>query len=161
MFRFTIVAYLILTTVIRPALCCCTARQVLADSTCCSTKVASEPVASPHAHKPHKNCRGHAKVQSQPASQKVVDKEQQPKPCDHKDSSCPCGKSFASITMMTSAGYQHGNIELQGKLWAEDCLHILDLPAASVIQKTSLLAQIWHSDLYGVGILRAYQIMRC
>ena len=163
MIRIALIVYLSLTAVFRPALCCCMAKQ-LAGSSCCSTKVALEPAASSHAHKSHKNCRGHGhdhgKSHSDGDSQ-VAEKEQQPKPCDHDDSNCRCGKSFASMAMMVKVSYQHSGTDVQDKLWLEHILSVLDLPATSVIQQTSFLAHIWDSDRYGIGILRAYQIMRC
>lgn len=162
MIRIALIVYLSLTAVFRPALCCCMAKQI-AGSSCCSTKVALEPAAPSHAHKSHKNCsgHGHGKSHSDDDSQQVAEKEHQPKPCNHEDSNCRCGKGFASMAMMVKASYQHSGLDVKDKLWSEHVLSVLDLPATSVVEQTSFLAHIWNSDPYGIGILRAYQIMRC
>lgn len=160
MIRFALIVYLSLTTVLRPALCCCMAKELLSGSTCCSTKVALEPVAASHAHKPHKNCRGHAKPSRESASQKSAKTEQKQNPCEQDRSTCPCGKSFASMAISASDGFQHGSVEVQSKTWTEQSLSHTVLPASDV-QQTSLLAQGRHSDRYGREMLRAYQIMRC
>lgn len=159
MFRFALTAYLILTTVLRPSLCCCLTEQLLPGTACCHDAVASQP-AAPTDHKPHKNCRGHAKPQKQSSRETLNHSEKQRSPCENDGSTCPCGKRFASMAVAASAGFQHCSIEGQNQAWTEHFLTLSVLPVSDA-QNTSLLAHSRHSDRYGREMLRAYEIMRC
>jgi hypothetical protein len=160
MIRFALIAYLSLTTVFRPALCCCLAKQVLSDSACCSTKVALKPATEPHQHKPHKNCRGHAKSPEQSLAEKHTQPERKPTPCDPDGENCPCGKQFVSMAFTAATGLQPSSFEVQDSTCAVQSVILADIQSSDT-QQTSFLAHGRRSDRYGRELLRAYQIMRC
>jgi len=160
MFRFALIAYLSLTTVFRPALCCCTAEQFLPGSTCCNVTGSPQTVAPPASHKSHKNCHGHAQTLAQSSTEKHTQSDQKPTPCDQDGKNCPCGKRFASMAIATAGGFQSSTIGVQDQTWTAQVLILGDLPSIDTLQ-VSYLAHGWHSDRYGREMLRAYQIMRC
>lgn len=160
MIRFALIAYLSLTTVFRPALCCCLAKQVLSDSTCCHTTVDSTSATEQHRHKPHKHCHGHAKFPKPSLAERHTPPERMPTPCDPDGEKCPCGKQFVSMAFTAAAGLQTSSFDVQDSTWAAP-LVILSAVSPSDTSQTSLLAQGRRSDRFGREMLRAYQIMRC
>jgi hypothetical protein len=160
MFRFALIAYLSFTTVLRPALCCCTVEQFLPGSECCSGTGSSQADAEHASHKTHKNCHGHAKPQKQTIAEKHTQSDGQSTPCDQDGKNCPCGKRFASMAIKASASFQTTHDEAQVQAWPAHFLILAETPSIDT-QHVSLLAQSRQSDRYGREMLRAYQIMRC
>ena len=160
MLRFALIAYLSLATVLRPALCCCTAEQFLPGSTCCNVTGSPQADAPAASHKSHKNCHGHAQTPAQSSTDKHTQSDRKPAPCDQDGKNCPCGKRFASMAISAVSGFQSITSGVSDQSWTAQVLILDELPSIDTLQ-VSFLAHEWHSDRYGREMLRAYQIMRC
>ncbi len=156
MFRFALIAYLSLTTVFRPALCCCATVQILPGSKCCSVATTGRPLE----HKSHKNLPWACQVLKPVLDGKHPQPDQKPTPCDPDGKSCPCGKQFAKMAFTASAGIQLSYVDVDQSACAAHLLSVVDIQSVDT-QQVSFLAHSWHSDRYGREMLRAYQIMRC
>lgn len=161
MFRFALIAYLSFTTVFRPVLCCCLAKELFSSTTCCKNTEPRTPVAASPKHKAHKGCRGHAKSDPRASEPHHHPRSEQPtNPCDQEDQKCPCGKSYSSMACMVSPNIQASQSESQGHYLAQ----AFDFPASVQLHNGHYPLFIEHrreSGLYGREMLRAYQIMRC
>lgn len=165
MFRVALIAYLSLTSVLGPLLCCCNAQQLLSatdgSKKCCgksaalhSESHAAEHVAHAHSHGHVHHSHSHSPVDNTP------EPEQAPLNDDHDGQDCPCGKHHASlVAAAVTGGVQMNAGELQTQTWFV-LVALLPGPEFNA-ENASILAQIRPANLYGREILRAYQIMRC
>ena len=164
MLRVAVIAYLSLTTVVGPALCCCNARQLFsfveASGNHCCGKPAKEVAAPSHSHS-HKHHHGHEHVADHhPDSPAPVERSPQT-PCEHDNQDCPCGNRQA--TLVATAAGERTNVqalELQSQFFNHPAVDLPVLPEFDLTE-ASTTAHIRPADLYGREMLRAYQTLRC
>ena len=164
MFRVALIAYLSLTTVLGPALCCCNAQQlfsVVNGSSCCGKLVAQHSDAKTAQHAAHDHHDGHAHHRHESSPAKDTSKsEQAPVSHDHDGQNCPCGRHHASLVAAVADSVQSKAVEMQNQTWSV-LVAILTVVPEFDVREASINAQLRPADLYGREILRAYQILRC
>ena len=164
MFRVALIAYLSLTTILGPSLCCCNSQQLfslVAGLKCCGKPVAPRSDAElvqveRHAH--HHGFAHHRHEHSPaPASAKT---DPAPVRQEHDEENCPCGKHYASMVAVVTDGVPIKAVEMRNPTgFVPDSL--LPVLSESDLENVSLIGPRRHADLYGREMLRAYQIMRC
>ena len=164
MAHLALVAYLSLTTVLGPALCCCNAQQLFSvfnGSSCCGRPVArsSDVHAAQHAAHDHQHGHAHHHHGTSPKKDPSQSK-QRPMPHDHDGQNCPCGRHHASLVAAVTDSIQSKAVEMQNLTWSVLVTNSPVLPEFDA-QEASINAQLRPADLYGREILRAYQILRC
>lgn len=166
MFRIALIAYLSLTTVLGPLLCCCNAQQLLSatDSPkkCCGKSAAlkSEVHAGEHAALAHRHAHTHQSHSQSPA-ENTPESKQGPLTNEHDGRDCPCGKHHTSLVATVAAkGLPLKTIESLTQTWQVLVILLPQQPRIDA-ESASLIAQIRPADLYGREMLRAYQIIRC
>ncbi len=159
MIRVALIAYLSLTMVLGPLLCCCNAQQLLSThdgpKKCCGKSAAphfdgstAKRLAHNH-HHPHSSSKDSSK--SDPA----------PAPDEHDGQNCPCGKHHANLVATAeSGGIQSKVAELPVLTW-HVALATLSVRFGFDTDCVSMIAKNRPAILYGREILRAYQVMRC
>ncbi len=156
MFRFTLIAYLSLASVFRPALCAAAATHRLQVSACCRAMSTDQTVE----HQTHKDCQSCSSLQARLVQEKHANRDQKSTPCDSPGDRCHCGKQFAIMTLATTSGSSHSIAGIEQSYWATTISNdVNSLPFDT--KQVSLLAQGRHFARSGQEILRAYQIMRC
>ena len=161
MFRVATIAYLSITTVLGPSLCCCNAQQLYALAAgqhCCGKRAEREtPVSEPHDHCSH---HGHSHHQHEtPVAKDDATNDLPPGEQQHDKQNCPCGQHHAKlIASVTDVGHWNG-VELVSQPWSGPAIVILALPEFDryLADRTARTP----AHLYGREMLRAYQIMRC
>lgn len=162
MLRVAFIAYLCVTTVLGPSLCCCNAQQLVAmvEGAKCCGKPAHKELSVPE---PRGHCSHHTDAHHRHAKPEAKDTEKSsdlpPAWHQHDKQSCPCGDHQAKL-VATLTNAVHGNC---GDL---NCtgLPILEVgtPALPELHgDLAVLAAARATHLYGRELLRAYQIMRC
>ena len=161
MLRVALIAYLGLTTVLGPLLCCCNAQQLfvlVAGTTCCG-KLAQRDVPVP---KPHDHCSHHGHSHHPHDSPVAKDNETSGLPSGeqrHDKHDCPCGEHHAKlVAVVTDVAHWNGG-DLIGQPWSALAVSTFGLPefGGYLADHTAGIP----AHLYGREILRAYQIMRC
>ncbi len=161
MLKIAVIAYLSLTTVLGPALCCCNAQQlfsILEGSTCCG-KLASGEISEsePYSHCSH---HGHAHHRHEHPATTGNDTTDDLPPAGHQHDKqdCPCGEHHATLVAATDAA-NWNRTDLLSQTWFELALATPALPEFGGPKAVLVVATPAH--LYGREMLRAYQIMRC
>jgi hypothetical protein len=163
MFRVVLIAYLNLTTVIGPALCCCNAKQLVSmanGSKCCGKPAARRSDAQLAHDDGHDHHDGHAHHRHEHLPAKGTKSNQAPVPHEHGGQNCPCGKHHANLVAAVTDGVQAKAVEMQN----QTCfvlVSILPVVPEFDVHEASINAHRRPADLYGTEILRAYQILRC
>ena len=162
MFRVALIAYLSLTTVFGPLLCCCNAQQLLSATDGLKKCCGKSAVLDTEAHAAHAHHHGHAHHgHAHSPAEKTPESKQAPLNNEHDGQDCPCGKHHASLVATVAAeGLQLKAVEWHAQTWFVLITLLPKLPRIDA-ESASLIAQIRPADLYGREILRAYQIMRC
>lgn len=173
MWRFALIAYLCLATVMGPGLCCCSVVRIShAGATrrhsCCdhSRAASAEIASSSHRHDASHRSSQVARVRTDnPAAATLASARSGSVPSRQQDRhSCPCNHQ-RSGTMATAVAKVNIAAELNGLSG-----HLLgyDLPPAFVANVCDLstrskvqLSNGPPAELAGRGILRAYQILLC
>ena len=161
MLRVALIAYLSLTTVLGPALCCCNVQQLstLVDGPKCCGKPADRRSNVETADAIHEH--GHAGHHHRHVSPKLAtEAEQVPVPHKHDGEKCPCGKHHANLVAAITGSVQSVVGEIQHQTWS---ILVAALPviAEFEVKTASISTHQRPADLYGREMLRAYQIMRC
>jgi len=165
MFRVALIAYLSLTTVFGPALCCCNARQFFGardGSQCCGKPAALHSDAPTDHHAVHDHHCGQAHHQHEQASaSSASEPKQSPAENEQDGQNCPCGNHHASLVAAAISGGVRLNVdELQTQTWFVLVAPLPVLPEYDAAQ-ASRSAHLRPVGLYGREMLRAYSIMRC
>ena len=162
MLKIALIAYLCLTTVLGPALCCCNAQQLFSmaeGAKCCGERELRElPGPQPLAHCSH---HGHAHHRHEKPMAKDSDKTDKLPPAghNHDKQNCPCGEHHAKlVAAVTNVAHYNGG-DLQGQTWSFLAVATPTLPVFDGHLAVLIAARPAH--LYGREILRAHQIMRC
>lgn len=155
MTRWLLIAYLSITTVLGPALCCCNLALFLpvrAKVNCCGKAIAK--VEQPHHHDDHAE---HVHHHSSHAS------EQSPAtPHDHDPANCPCERHHAKLVAVP--GSQGLEVERSSELSFGSAFGFVILPVADFrlfVGDCQLGTEAMPPSLFGREMLRAYQTMRC
>lgn len=165
MFRVALIAYLSLTTVLGPVLCCCNAQQLFSlveGSKCCGRRVAQDSDAQLAHEDGHDHHHGHAhhRHEHSPAPE-VAKTAPTPVPHEHDKENCPCGKSHVSmVAAAVTDGVQVKAVQIHNQTWFVLVSVMPVLPEFDA-EYASIFAHLRPADLYGREMLRAYQIMRC
>ena len=163
MIRLAIVAYLSLTTVLGPALCCCNLAQVFnvgSHRNCCETRVVAidhRSHSTSPAQRKHHCC-------SDKADQSSAEGSNLPKsPQDQHRRDCPCGRHQAKLVLATASD------TLGSRLNSDSSpMFTFGFDAQMLPMDTKLSVRdredgndIRPAGLYGRELLRAYQTLRC
>jgi hypothetical protein len=163
MFRLALIAYLSLTTVLGPLLCCCNAQQLatfVGGSQCCGKRVAQQTAPENTEHAGHSyHGHSHHKHEHSPETEPSQSK-QAPVPHKHNGQNCPCGKHHASLVAAATNIVQLNAVELQAQTW-NVLVAILPVAVDFEEQTASINTHLRPAKLYGREMLRAYSIMRC
>jgi len=157
MFRVVLTAYLSLTTVLGPALCCCNVQQLFSmvnGSKCCGKPVARHSDAKLAQHAAH----DHHRHEHSPA--KDASKSEQPPAHEHDGQNCPCGNHHAKLVAAVTGDVQSKAVEMQNQTWSV-LVTIFPVVPKFDVHEASIIAHLRPADLYGREILRAYQTLRC
>ena len=164
MLRVAVIAYLSLTTVVGPALCCCNARQLFSvvetSGNHCCRKPAREVAVPSHSHS-HNHHHGHEHVAHHHSKPPAPVEHSQPTPGEQDKPDCPCGNRQA--TLVSTAAGEGTNVqalELQSQYFNHLAVDLPVLPEFD-LKEASATAHIRPADLYGREMLRAYQTLRC
>ena len=164
MLRVVLIAYLSLTTVLGPALCCCNAQQLISvvdGSKCCGVPGARRSDAQLANDDGHSHHPGHAHHRHEHSPARDVAKtEPSPVRHEHNKENCPCGKHHASMVAAVTDSVKVKAVELQNQTWFVLVSLLPVLPEFDA-EKASMIAHRRPADLCGREILRAYRIMRC
>jgi hypothetical protein len=160
MLRLVTIAYLSITSVLGPAFCCCAAQGIFsvgeASTTCCE-KPAS---ASSHAAHGHRGDHEHGHHHHKHRPPKVaVQSESAPVQNEHDSHDCSCGEHQPSLV---NGAHDGGNWDVAGQsqTWLATAGMVPTLADVDG-QHVLALAHARPANLFGRGILRAYQVMRC
>lgn len=170
MARFALIAYLSVTTVIGPALCCCNLGQIVSlasDSNCCGKRLAK---ADPrphhhehgkHGHGKHEHCDHHQR--QTPASNNPAGSNEQPTPThDDHPKNCPCERHYA--TLIPAPGAENPASEHGSSLFGI-AFGFVVLPELAKPDLFSADCQPGANGkpalLFGREMLRAYKTLRC
>lgn len=164
MFRASLIAYLALTTVLGPVLCCCNAQRLFLSvegTKCCGKPVVQGADAQAAHEDGHEHHHGHAHHQHEhsPAPD-VANPEPAPVRHEHDEENCPCGKHHASMVAAVTDSVKLKSVETQNQTWFV-LVSLLPVPSEFDAENSSIIAHRRPADLYGREMLRAYQIMRC
>lgn len=163
MFRFGLIAYLGLTTVFGPLVCCCSARELIGllnsqrfwntrasrsvvEGSRLSKKIRSDKADCCHKHSPKHG------TSNRP--------ENVPPYNEHDGSNCPCGQHQATLVTVAINDTDVKAPEGSDQFWTS---LIASLPSINCVNclATSINVHNPPAGLYGRDLLRAYQIMRC
>ena len=159
MLRIATIAYLSIASVLGPAFCCCATQGIFSvgeTSTCCQKPAA----ASSHAGHRHRGDHEHGHHHHKHLPAKVaVQSESMPAQDGHDSHDCPCGEHQPSLVNSASDG---GNWDVAGQsqTWLVPANMVPTLADVAGPQ-VSALAHARPASLFGRGILRAHQVMRC
>lgn len=165
MLRVAVIAYLSLTTVVGPSLCCCNFRQlyslVLASDDHCCGKPTREVAAPAHSHSHKHDHHGHEHLADHHAESPAPVEPAPQSPCEHDKQHCPCGGRQPTLVATTvGEGTAVRALELQCQFLNQLTAVLLVLPEFD-LKKASTTAHIRPAALFGREMLRAYQILRC
>jgi hypothetical protein len=148
MLRIGLTAYLILATIISPALCCCTPARFV------TTAPQAETDNEPAAPKPHCCCCPETRTSDESAPP-------QPKRPDHDPNSCPC-KQHPTDSLPTSAGTIQIAEDLRTtQIDAFEALLSFTLPVAALQKATADSVETPPFFLTARARLCALQVFRC
>jgi hypothetical protein len=169
MLRVAFIAYLCLTTIFGPSLCCCNAQQLVAmvEGVKCCGKRAHKEFSVPerhehcshhrHAHQRHETLE--ARHNETTSDLPPAGHELPPAGDEHDKHNCPCGQHHAKL-VATLTNVVHGNGgDLQSQMRFVLAIQMPALPEFDGPLAVFSAARPAH--LYGREMLRAYQIMRC
>ena len=162
MLRVAFIAYLCLTTVLGPSLCCCSAQQLVAmveGMKCCGKRAHSEfSVPERHEHCSH---HGHAHHRHETPEAKDNQATNGLPPAGHKHDkqNCPCGEHHSKlVAALTNVAHWNGG-DLHSSIVS--VLAVATPASPEVHGNLALLTAGRPAHLYGREMLRAYQVMRC
>lgn len=157
MFRVVLIAYLSLTTVLGPLLCCCNARQLFSlveGSKCCGKPVvqgSDAPLAHADAHDHNHHGHAHHRHEHSPTSD-TPKSEQVPVPHEHDGQNCPCGKHHANLVALVTDGVKVRAVEIQYQSWFV-LVTLLPVMPEFDVHEASIDACLRPADLYGREML--------
>ena len=162
MLRVAFIAYLCVTTVLGPSLCCCNAQQLVAmvEGIKCCGKRAHKEISVPERHG---HCSHHADAHHRHAPPNAKDTETRnelpPAGHQHDKQNCPCGEHHAKlVASLTNVVHGNGG-DLNGTALTILAVGTPALPALH--GDSAVLTATRAAHLHGRELLRAYQIMRC
>lgn len=169
MLRVAFIAYLCLTTVLGPSLCCCNAQQLVAmvEGVKCCGKRAHKEFSVPERHE-HCSHHGHARHRHETPGAKdnettnempPAGRELPPAGDEHDKQNCPCGQHHTKlVAALANVVLWHGG-DLNSM-----ALSVLTVATPALPEfhgNLAVLTAARPAHLYGREMLRAYQIMRC
>ncbi len=170
MFRYLLISQLILTTVLGPALCCCTARRLFGidkESACCEAETApSQNKAASKNHHTHRHVHSqhlhvHSSDRHAGALRKVsTSPNATPIRRGHDKKECPCKAHRSRLLAVVAKNLQFTTVD-------DISFIAMELSPSGPLQlefdarRATLDALCRPANLFGREILRAYQCIRC
>lgn len=162
MLRLTLIAYLNITVVLGPGLCCCSAQFLFpwaGETGCCGSPhaaIASDDEHS-HCHHHHQDAASH-----EHSAIAHEDSHQNKTPCGHNHNDCPCGQHqqilFAS---QTCDGSTVKSIDSQAHDFWTLALDVANLSVSGMDSRFALdVGLVRPRALSGREILRAYSVLQ-